>query len=313
MNPIIEAIIPTFFLVGLGLYIRRSNLVPEDHWAGMETISYWLFFPALIFNSLYKADLKNVPLGDMTFALVAAIILMAILMLALYPLLRSVFSVDNPSYTSIYQGVLRWNGFMALAIVQKAYGDDAMALVAVAMAAMIPLINIIIVAIMAIFAAETRPSLSNVLINIIKNPFIIASVVGLCVNLFEIPVWGPLEASVDITGRAGLACALLIVGSGLRLKNAIPPARDVWFACILRLVGMPAMALGFGLLFGLSGHPLDVVIIATAVPTAMNSYVLAKKMGGNAPLIAAIVTWQTPLSAVAITAWLSFIHAFLAG
>nr|WP_319388844.1 AEC family transporter [uncultured Cohaesibacter sp.] len=308
MYVIIEAIIPTFFLVGLGLYIRRSGLVPEEQWSGLETISYWLFFPALIFNSLFKADLRNVPLGDMTFALVAAILCMAALMLALYPVLRSVFSVDNPSYTSIYQGVLRWNGFMALAIVQKAYGNDAMALVAVAMASMIPLINIIIVGIMAVFGANSRPSFGNVLLNIIKNPFIIASLVGLAINLSGIHIWDPITSTVEITGRAGLACALLIVGAGIRLKHAFPPVREVWFACILRLVGMPAVAIGFAILFGLGGQPLEVIIISTAVPTAMNSYVLAKKMGGNAPLIAAIVTWQTPLSALSITFWLAFVR-----
>ena len=98
------------FLIGLGLYIRRSGLVPEDQWGGLETIAYWLFFPALIFNSLFKADLTNVPLGDMTFVLVSAIILMAVLMLALYPVFRSLYSIDNPSYTSIYQGgaALEW-------------------------------------------------------------------------------------------------------------------------------------------------------------------------------------------------------------
>nr|WP_321456743.1 AEC family transporter [uncultured Cohaesibacter sp.] len=309
MYVIIEAIIPTFFLVGLGLYIRRSGLVPEEQWSGLETISYWLFFPALIFNSLFKADLKNVPLGDMTFALVSAILLMATLMLVLYPILRNLFSVDNPSYTSIYQGVLRWNGFMALAIVQKAYGNDAMALVAVAMASMIPVINIIIVGVMAVFGANSRPSIGNVLLNIIKNPFIVASLVGLAVNLSGIPVWGPIASTIDIAGRAGLACALLIVGAGIRLKHAFPPVRDVWFSCLLRLVGMPAIAIGFALLFGLSGQPLEVIIISTAVPTAMNGYVLAKKMGGNAPLIAAIVTWQTPLSAFAITLWLALVRS----
>ncbi|SNY93901.1 hypothetical protein SAMN04515647_4221 [Cohaesibacter sp. ES.047] len=309
MYIIIEAIIPTFFLVGLGLFMRRSGLIPEDSWGGVETISYWLFFPALIFNSLYRADLQTVPWGEMTFALVLAILVMAAILLALFPLLKNGYSVDNPSYTSIYQGVLRWNGFIALAIVQKAYGNDAMALVAVAMAAMIPLINIIIVAMMAVFLSDKKASLSSVLLNIAKNPFILASVAGLSVNLLDIPLWDPIASTIDIAGRAGLACALLIVGSGLRLRHAFPPVIDVWFATALRFIGMPALTVGFGVLFGLGGEPLEVLIICTAVPTAMNSYVLARKMGGNAPLIAAIVTWQTLLSAFTIPLWLMLVRA----
>ncbi|WP_319529046.1 AEC family transporter [uncultured Cohaesibacter sp.] len=313
MYIIIEAIIPTFFLVGLGLFMRRSGLIPENSWAGIETISYWLFFPALIFNSLFKANLQAVPWGDMTIALVCAIVVMAALLLAIYPILKNGLSVSNPSYTSIYQGVLRWNGFMALAIVQKAYGNDAMALVAVAMAAMIPLINIIIVAVMAIFLSEKKAGFKPVLINIAKNPFILASIAGLAVNLLEIPLWDPIASTVEITGRAGLASALLIVGSGLSLRAALPPSKGVWLASALRFIGMPALTVGFAIFFGLSGDPLEVLIICTAVPTAMNSYVLAKKMGGDAPLIAAIATWQTPLSAFAIPIWLLVARALNAG
>ena len=244
----------------------------------------------------------------MTFVLVCAIMVMTALLLAIYPILKNGFSIENPAYTSIYQGVLRWNGFMALAIVEKAYGNDAMALVAVAMAAMIPLINIIIVAMMATFLSDKKAGISPVLISIAQNPFILASIAGLAVNLLEIPLWDPLASTVEITGRAGLACALLIVGSGLRLRHAFPPASGVWIANALRFIAMPALTVGFAIVFGLTGDPLEVLIICTAVPTAMNSYVLAKKMGGDASLIAAIVTWQTLLSAFAIPLWLLLVR-----
>ena len=306
---ILEALIPTFFLVGLGLYARRSGLVPEEQWAGLESLSYWLFFPALIFYSIIKADLKNVPLGAMTFTLVGTVITMAVILLLLYPFFKSFMSMDGPSYSSIYQSVLRWNGFIALAIVQKAHGIDAMALVAVAMAAMIPIINVIVVAMMSVFASEGRVNFTALILNIAKNPFIWSSVGGLLVNIFDIPLWGPIESTIDVTSRAGLATGLLIVGAGLKLRYAFPPSREIWVGSLLRLFGMPALAIAFAMLFGLTGNALEVVIICTAVPTAMNAYVLAKKMGGDAPLVAAIVTLQTALSAFTIPLLLMLVRA----
>jgi predicted permease len=304
---VIEALIPTFFLVGLGLYIRRSGFVPQDQWEGMESLSYWLFFPALIFNVLISADLKNVPLGGMTATLVLTVITAAAILLSAAPLFKNALKIDGPSYTSIYQGILRWNGFIALSVVQKLYGADAMALVAIAMAAMIPLINVIVVGILAVFASNSKPSFKSVLINIFKNPLIWASILGLAGNMAEISLWDPLKTTVEVTARAGLATGLLIVGAGLRLRDTFPPNKDIWIGTMLRLLGMPLIALGFGLLFGLSGEALEVAVLCTAVPTAMNGYVLAKKMGGNAPLLAAIVTMQTFLSAATIPLLLAFI------
>ncbi len=304
---IIEALIPTFFLVGLGLYIRRSGFVPQEQWTGLETLSYWVFFPALIFNVLINADLQSVPLGGMTGTLVLTVSVMAAILLAIYPLLKNGLAIEGPAYTSIYQGVLRWNGFIALSVVQKLYGNDAMALVAVAMAAMIPLINVIVVGVLATFASNTRPNFKGVLLNILKNPLIWASVGGLIVNMLQIPIWDPLKTTIDVSARAGLATGLLIVGAGLSLRQTFPPNMSIWLGTLLRLLGMPLLTIGFGIWLGLSGEALEVAVICTAVPTAMNGYVLAKKMGGDAPLLAAIVTFQTILSAATIPLFLALI------
>jgi malonate transporter len=61
---------------------------------------------------------------------------------------------------------------------------------------------------------------------------------------------------------------------------------------------MPAVAVGLALLFGLSGTNLAVVVCCTAVPTSSSGYVLARQMGGDAPLLAQIITLQTILAAV---------------
>jgi predicted permease len=51
-------------------------------------------------------------------------------------------------------------------------------------------------------------------------------------------------------------------------------------------------------LFGVSGLDLEVTIVAASVPTASGAYALAKLMGGNAPLMAEIITIQTLASLV---------------
>jgi malonate transporter and related proteins len=61
---------------------------------------------------------------------------------------------------------------------------------------------------------------------------------------------------------------------------------------------MPMVALGLAVWFGLSGDSLVIVAICAAVPTSTSAYVLARQMGGDAPLLAQIITLQTILAAI---------------
>jgi predicted permease len=61
----------------------------------------------------------------------------------------------------------------------------------------------------------------------------------------------------------------------------------------LRLIGMPLLVFGLCGLTGLSGLSRTVAIIAAAVPTAATAYTMARKMGGDAELMAQIITFQS--------------------
>jgi predicted permease len=76
------------------------------------------------------------------------------------------------------------------------------------------------------------------------------------------------------------------------------PEAPAVLACALKLVVMPIIAVSLGLAFGLSGANLAIVACCASVPTASSAYVLARQMGGNAPLVAEILTLQTALAVI---------------
>ena len=55
-----------------------------------------------------------------------------------------------------------------------------------------------------------------------------------------------------------------------------------------------------GAAFGLHGPVAATALLVHAMPTASPSYILARQLGGDAPLMAGIVAVQTVLAAVAI-------------
>ncbi len=56
---------------------------------------------------------------------------------------------------------------------------------------------------------------------------------------------------------------------------------------------MPLMMTGFCLLYNVTGPARGVAVVAGAVPTATNAYILARQLGGDAPLMANVITFTT--------------------
>ena len=102
----------------------------------------------------------------------------------------------------------------------------------------------------------------------------------------------------DALGRSSLAIGLLVTGAGLHLEGLFRPSLAASVTVFLKLVLMPVIAVALALQFGITGSNLAVVTICSAVPTASSAYVLARQMGGDAPLLAQIITLQTILAAV---------------
>ncbi len=298
MLTIIAAIVPIFLLIVTGFALRRSLLKEESHWVGTELLVYYVLFPALLFRTLARAKLSEVPLFGVGGALLIAVLLMAALCLALRPLLMQRLHVSGPSFTSIFQCSCRWQTYVALAVAGNLYGDVGLTLASVAMVAMIPVLNIMAVWVLAHYAAPTRLSWGQILLTIARNPFIWACGLGLAANLIglKFPTW--IDDFIDALGRSSLALGLLVVGAGLQLRGVLRPDPPAMLSCFLKLIVMPAMAISLGLAFGLSGTNLAVVACCSSVPTASSAYVLARQMGGDAPLVAEILTLQTALAII---------------
>jgi len=255
-----------------------------------------IFFPALVIDTLARADLASVPVFGVGGALVGSILLMAGLTLALRPLLERHAAIDGPSFTSIFQGATRWNTFVALAVAGSLFGQRGIALIAVAIAAMVPLLNLLAFYVFIRFAGRTRQSPWEILRSFLTNPFIWSCAVGLALNLLAPPRPKPLAAYSDLMGRASLAAGLLIVGAGLDIRRLAKPGLPHALATACKLFLMPVFAVTIARSAGVGGSDLLVTIIAASVPSAAAGYVLARQMGGNAPLMAEILTLQTLLA-----------------
>ncbi|MET0012983.1 MAG: AEC family transporter [Sedimenticola sp.] len=299
MLSIINALIPVILVILLGLLLKRSPVIGENQWRGIENLCYYVLFPALLIKTLATAQIGSTEVLSFAGMVLFAIFAMSGIMLAAYPLMKGQFGISPATFTSLLQGATRWHGFIALSIVGFLLGEEAIAYMAIIMATIIPPLNIINVAVLASLVGGGN-GLGDVVKKLFRNPFIIACLVGALLNLTGIGLSGPLYQVFDMVGSGALGLGLLVVGAGLEFRKVLEHRFLVAFGTCVRLLGMPLLMFTGAWLFGIEGLPLTVAVIAAAVPTASTSYVLARQMGGDAPLMANLITVQVIVSVITL-------------
>jgi len=145
---------------------------------------------------------------------------------------------------------------------------------------------------------------------IMINPLIIASVIGLAINLLQISPTYSILNFMDILAGGAVATGLLASGAYVQLRNASTSVAELLGWSMFRLLGLPLTAGVIAFTFDVSPEMFLVVLIATAVPTASNGAILARKLGGDAMLAANLIAVQTILALVSFTGILWVAAAF---
>lgn len=295
MAAVFQSVLPIFLLLAAGNLMRRLPVIDKSAWSGLEQIGFWFLYPALLFATIYRADFAGIPLTAMLFALFGAVLLSIGGMLALWPALRASGLVQRSQYSTVFQTTVRWNGFMALAIAEKLFPPEGAAIVALAMGAIVIPINLFSVFVVTRFA-DAGANWVTILRRIATNPLVLAASAGLLMRYLPGGLYAPLEVALDLVARAALGMGLLAIGAGLRLEDMFSTKGALWLPVTVKLLVYPVLLVGLGALFGVTGDGLTWLALCGAVPTAMNGYLLARQMGGDAPLYAAVTTMQTVLS-----------------
>jgi hypothetical protein len=309
MTAVFLSLLPVFIVILIGWALRRFGVLVDDHWQALDRLCYFVLFPAIIFKEIAGADFSSVPVLGMALSMVLALAVMFAALLILNRPLMRVLSIDGPQFTSLFQGATRWHTFVAFAIIPLIFGADALSLGAVSAATMTPLLNIVCVIVMARFAHTHRPSAGTLALSILRNPFVFSSLGGVAWQVLDLPVHEMGIQVLDMIGRGALGLALLTVGAGLRFGEAITSWLPIAAAAILKLLVLPVIMAAMLHLFGVTGEAYAVALICAAVPTGSGAYVLARQMGGDAPMVANILTVQVIFAAVTIPLVLTLLGA----
>nr|WP_184024485.1 AEC family transporter [Deinococcus budaensis] len=131
------------------------------------------------------------------------------------------------------------------------------------------------------------------LLAVLRLPVVWCIGAALLVRLLDLPLPLGLRRGIDLLGQAALPMVLLSLGIQLGQSGHVALTRPVLTAVGLRVFAMPALALAVGLAFGLRGLGLQGLVLASAMPTAVNAFLLAREYGADADTVASAVALST--------------------
>lgn len=305
MAGLLAGVLPVFVLIAIGYGLRKSEFLPDATWRPIEKLSIHILYPGFLIPAIWQADISGGGAGAAGAAAVTSVAIIATLTLALKPLMK----LDGPAYTSVFQGAIRWNSFVFLPVIQSVYGPDGLALAAVVIAAMIPVTNILCVIVLVRWGADQKAmspwSLTRA---ILSNPILLACLIGLALNLLRVPRLPGLWETLELLGGAALPMGLIVAGAGLSFAEVARRRTTISLVSFVKLVITPPLMWGLCVLYGGDQTAQGIALLCGAAPGAAASYMLARQMGGDAPLMAGIVALTTVGSAATIPILLTLFH-----
>ncbi len=301
MNFLLPAatVFPIVFYLLTGALLKRAGKLSDTTVSQVNRLVYSLFFPFVIFRSIYSADMGSLTDAGFMGAVAGASVFVAAASLAA---LRRFYS-DKAVLGSLFQGIVRGNMLLfALSVVMTVSGPEHTAHVALGLAILVPLHNVICTVVLE-FLRGGGLKLPRLLLSLLKNPFIAGTLAGFAVKLTGLQLPAVFDGIVRDLAGVVTPLALIMLGASLKFTEALAYRRELFVACLCRLVAAPAIFVGVARAAGLEQAAVTAMLALSAVPTAVSSYVTAQEMGADSRLSGQIVAATSVLSVVTLFLW----------
>ncbi len=312
MNPFTDAVLPLLLIALLGLALRRIGFFTPERRQALEVTVYYVLVPALILSRLARAEFGPDLLGPLALSILLPVFAVPLVLSGLRAVLPAPpFWLRGPALPCTLQGIIRNNVFVTLAIGQAVMGDRGALLMALAAMFNMPAANLLSVGALVRFGRGGGGTAMRAVRALAGNPLILATLGGLALGLSDLPLPAPLLYGGDMLAAGVLPLVMLAVGAGLTwpaLRGGLVPLA---FTSAFKLLVMPALGFLVARLAGAGPELAFAVVLFHAAPAAAGAYLLARQLGGDDELMAAMVSVQTALAALTMPLLLALARGLL--
>ena len=291
-----------FLMMLIGAVLRRTGVVDE---AGKRCLSD-LCIQVVIPCNIFKSCLISLQPG--IFRACAALLASAVLMQLLCLLLnRFLFNRYPPARRKVLQycTLVPMSGFLGNPIAEGLYQEIGVLYTSIFL---IPMRIVMWSVGTTYFIADAAADRKKVLRNVLTHPCLVAVYLGLFCLAAQIQLPSFVLSTVRSIGSCNSALTMFLVGTILTevpLRSILN--RDTLLFSLLRLVLLPAAALGIGLLLGLEPTALGISVLMSGMPAGATAAIFAAKYGSDAPFAVRCVVFTTLLSMLSLPLWACFV------
>lgn len=295
----LNAILPIFILVALGFVLKKTKLLSEAFFSASEKLVFKLALPVMLFLEVSGAELSDDFIAPLVIYCSLGIIVLFFTLCLIVP----IFVKDNAKRGALIQGIYRSNfAILGIPLAENMFGDVGRTNIAFVIPFAIILFNILAVVLLTVFAPdEEKKNISaaavvkDIIFNILKNPLIIAVVLGIPFMLFKWLLPAAADKTLNYIGALSTPLALMSLGANCdagEFKNRLGQSI---IGALCKTVAVPAVTVFVAAIIGFRNDQLGTVFILFGAPTAVTSYIMAKQMKSDYILAGQILLFSTAM------------------
>lgn len=301
MATLVNIILPVFLVVGTAA-LAQTRLRLDIR--TLSRAAFYLFSPALVFDTLANSDVGGTEFGQMS----AVLILTTLALWALGALVARLLHLEGPTQAAFLIAILIMNaGNYGLPVNLFAFGEAGLA-----RASLYFVGSALLSASLGVYlSARGHATIRLALRRMISMPLLYAAILGLILNLGNLTIPQTLAKAIHLVGQAAVPSMLLVLG--VRLAEIFQSHQGrvhlpaLGALTVLRLIVAPALAWLFAGLVGLNGLARNVSVLETAMPTAVMTTILATEFNSDASFAALCVVVTTLVSLLTVTVLLNLL------
>jgi len=293
MTVLLPAIVPIAFIIVIGVIAGRQLSLDQQT---LSQLTLYILIPALIIDNLYQTTISLEGATGLVAGFIVTSGILALLIVTVNQFQQSPSPVGKTLLvTTVFSNV----GNLGLPVNRFAFGEQGLERA---------VICLIISSVLLFGVTPTILKGGNWRYGfrlMVKLPLFWAILAGLGFRLLSVEFPYRLDTGIQQLGEAAIPLALIILGMQLTNTRFRLGIYELG-ASGVRLVVAPTIALLVGILFSLDRIELQVLVMQMAMPTAVNTVLMADEFGGEADRAARTVVVSTLLSFVTIplTLWL---------
>lgn len=297
----LNATIPLFLTMVLGLLFRKMKLFNDSFLDGMNSFVFKVALPAALFNDLAGEDFFKV--WDIKFVLFCFVVTLICISVSI--VLAKCMKLGDETGEFAQASYRSSAAIMGIAFMENIYGNAGMAPLMIAAA--VPLYNVMAVIILSIFKPNggrlSNETLIKTLKGIVTNPIILGIIVGMLWSILKLPRPGIMMKTVKYLANVSTPLGLMAVGASFEIGSVMGRLKPALIASGCKLVIWCAVFIPAAVMLGFTHEKLLAILVMLGLPTTVSCFIMAKNMGHKGTLTTNAVMITTLLSAFTLTGW----------